>query len=265
MSAMLREEIFRLLRANPEGLEESAVLQLRARFGYNELPERRRSLLRLFFRQFQSVVVAILLVAAALSAAMPLLHASSDATEWFDAAAILAIVFLNAIFGFAQEWKAENAIAQLKRLSAPVAKVRRNGTLREVPSRDVVPGDVLVVDAGDRLSADARLVASASLEVDESSLTGESLAAAKRSMIELEASTGTSAGMLYAGTLVTRGSGEAVITGTGLSTQIGTITKLMLTLEQPPTPLSVALQHAGRNIGLAVLALCLMLFGIGLW
>lgn len=265
LTTKLRSVLLKEFGIPSTGLTDDDVRTLQRKHGFNELPELKKSLLKLFFAQFHDVMVYILLGAATVSVLVPYFHAGHmDTAELVDASVILLIVILNAIFGFLQEWRAENAIAMLKKLSAPTVKVRRNGFIRFISSREVVPGDIILIEAGDRLSADARLIASSSLEIDESSLTGESVPVAKAVLEKIEHGFAFSPGMLFSGTLVTRGSGEAVVTATGLSTEIGKITSLMLSYKSPKTPLELELSQTGKRIGIIVLILCVIIFVAGL-
>lgn len=258
-----RTNILSLLGASERGLSSEQIAVRRQRFGWNELPIQKGSILTLFFSQFRNAMVAILLAAAAVSVLAPFLHSGViHRQELLNAMVILAIVLINAVLGFTQEWRSENAIALLKKLSASQVRVRRDQKIQVIPSRELVPGDILMVETGDRISADARLIASASLEVDESSLTGESLPADKQAQERLTPEQAPP-GMLYAATLVTRGSGEAVVTGTGLLTEIGKITSMVMTLKPPLTPLAIELQRVGQRIGLLVIVLCVLIFAAG--
>ncbi len=264
MSQALRLSILRSLGVSEGGLDAASVLRSRAGSGLNEIPPKKRSALKLLLSQFRDTMVAILLAAAAVSVLVPLAqHGRIDIQEFTNAVVILAIIALNAVLGFAQEWRAENAIAALASLSAPRVKVRREGKVAVIPSRELVPGDIMLIEAGDRISADARLIASSSLEVDESSLTGESVPVEKCPE-EMLTGGAISGGCLYSATLATRGFGEAVVTKTGLGTEIGKITSMVMHLKSPPTPLQVELQQAGKRIGIVVLALCFLIFVAGI-
>ncbi len=255
--------MYQELGVDPRGLAASALESLRSKYGWNELPAKKTSWFGLLAAQFQDVMIYILLSAAAVSVIVPLIRDGRiDGHESINAVVILAIVALNAVLGFVQEWRAENAIALLQKLSAPQVKVRRNGHTVILPSRELLPGDVMLTEAGDRISADARITACASLEVDESSLTGESVPAAKIAQVNVGKGHAVP-GMLYAGTLVSRGYGESVVTGIGLSTEIGKISSLVSSLKPPPTQLTIELKRVGERIGVLVLALCTLIFAAG--
>lgn len=265
MVASERLAILQQLKASERGLSTSAVEKAREQAGFNEITAKKEPLWKVFISQFQDVMVYILLGAVAVSVLVPLLHAGTvERHELLNAGIILAIVIINAVLGFVQEWRAENAIALLKKLSAPHVKVRRDGVTILIPGRELVPGDLMLVEAGDRISADARVIASSSAEADESSLTGESVPAAKRAEKSIEKKFEFSNGMLYSGTLMTRGSAEAVVLHTGLQTEIGKITAMVMELKPPPTPLQLELKRTGERIGILVLVLCVIIFVIGL-
>ncbi len=263
MNTESRSRIFQELQASDEGLTTLQVTQKRKTSGWNELPAKKTSLLKLILSQFQDTMIYILTGAALVSVLVPFVrHGSVDRQELLNAVVILAIIVLNAALGFAQEWRAENAIALLKKLSAPSVKVRRNGKTIMIPSRELVLGDVMLLEAGDRISADGRIAGSASLEADEASLTGESVPAAKLSEEKLSAGHAP-AGMVFASTLVTRGYGEVIVTGTGAATEIGKISAMVSSLQSPQTPLTLELKKTGERIGYLVLALCALIFGAG--
>ncbi|OGJ66598.1 hypothetical protein A3A67_05695 [Candidatus Peribacteria bacterium RIFCSPLOWO2_01_FULL_51_18] len=263
--ALGRLTVLTQLSVNENGLNESEVNEKRKISGWNELIERRTSFLKLFFKQFQDVMIYILLIAALISLLLPFFESGALAREdLVNATVIVAVILANAVFGFTQEIRAENAIALLRKLTAPQAKVRREGKIKIIPSRDIVPGDLVLVEAGDRMSADGRVVASSSLEADEASLTGESIPVAKIADLNTKSEFG-SPGMLYAGTLITRGYGEVLVTATGLETEIGKISSMVSELETPATPLQIQLKKAGKTIGMVVLFLCGLIFVLGLF
>ncbi len=208
------------------GLSHDAVEGLRLRFGGNVLDVAgRRPALAVLVEQFKSVLVALLAVAAGLSAYFGQLA---------EAVAVLVVLVLNALIGFVTELRAVRSVEALKRLGAAHARVRRAGMLQTVPAEDLVPGDILLVEAGDVVSADARLLKCSRLEVDESSLTGESVPVAKEpAAVEAGAPLPERSSMLYKGTAVTRGGGEAVVVATGMATELGRISRLVMTARAP--------------------------------
>jgi len=204
-----------------KGLTERQVLAAREQHGWNELPTvARTGPLRVLLRQFSNLLVLILIIAAAIAIALG---------EHIDAATIGLVVVLNAILGFVQEWKAENALASLRKLLSPQAMVIRDGQEQLIPARDIVPGDLLALAPGVKISADATLIRAIALDVDESVLTGESLPVAKE--------TGDGTAQVFAGTSVTAGRAEAQVTATGTNTEFGKIAKLTGAVETKTTNL----------------------------
>ncbi|MGA9251349.1 MAG: HAD-IC family P-type ATPase [Roseobacter sp.] len=225
--------------ARQKGLTPRDVLAARAQYGWNELPTvKQTGPWRVFLRQFSSFLVLILIVAAVVALVLG---------EKVDAATIGLVVLLNAGLGFVQEWKAETALSALRKLMSPQAMVLRDGQEQVVPAKEIVPGDILVLSPGDRVAADATLIRSAELAVDESVLTGESVTVAK----SLDA--GDS--QIFAGTSVTAGRAEAQVTATGARTEFGKIAVLTGSVEAKITNLQVKLGHLARQLGIAALFL----------
>ena len=260
------DEALAELSSGTEGLSGAEAERRLAEHGPNELPERKRSKWRMLLAQFQDVLVYILLVALALSVLMPFLeHGRPEPRAFLDAIVIMTILLLNAALGFAQEFRAEQAIAQLRALTAPSARVRRDGREQIVASRVLVPGDLVVIEAGDRISADGRVLSASELRLDESSLTGESDTVAKSpDALEGEVPLAERSNMVFAGTLVTAGSAEVVVTATGVHGEIGRIAQLMDETETPETPLQRRLRRLGIVMGQVVLALCVVVVSAGL-
>ena len=252
-------DVVRELRTDPgSGLTGAeAASRLRA-CGPNELPEG-PSLRpgRIFLSQFASTMVAVLLAAAVVSVLLG---------DLGDTVAILAIVFLNALLGFTQEYRAEKAMAALARLAAPVVKVRRDGELREIPSREVVPGDILPLEPGDLVPADARLVEGHALRTDESALTGESAPVEKspEPLPDPGLQVGDRRNSLFLGTTVVHGRAIAVATGTGRDTELGGIARMLSGVRREPTPLQRRMADLGRSLALLALAIVAVIFGMGL-
>ena len=245
------------LEADPEqGLSSAEAERRLATHGHNVLDaDAGPSRLSIFLDQFRDVLVWLLLVAAFISGAV--------LGEWIDTGVILAIVLLNAILGFVQEARAEDALARLKELAAPDAVVLRDGSDRRVPAADVVPGDVLVLEPGDRIAADARVLRSVHLEVDAATLTGESVPDEKVVDPVAEAvGLGDRDSMVFSATTVTSGRGRAMVVATGGDTAVGEIAAL-LGEEEPPTPLQVELDRVGRRLGLIALVAAMLIFGAG--
>ena len=236
---------------------DEAALRL-ARDGSNTLPAgKTHGPLFLFARQFADFMIAVLFVAAAVAFIIG---------EAVEAAAILAIVVLNALLGFVQEWRAEQAMAALRSLAAPHAHVIRDGSRTDVPAADIVRGDVVWLEAGTRVPADLRLVESAALRVDEAALTGESVPVDKDATLVCSDETALADrhNMAFAGTNVTAGRALGLVVGTGRGTQLGAIARLVEEAGDMRTPLQERLGRFGRRLAVAVLAICAVIFAVGL-
>jgi Ca2+-transporting ATPase len=239
------------------GLRSVDVEQRRARYGPNVLPERRpRSPALIVAAQFKDVMVLMLVVAALVAAI---------AGDTVDIAAIAVIVALNAVLGASQEWRAERALASLRSIVSPVAKVRRDAVVRTIPAIELVPGDVVLVDAGELIPADLQLVEVVDLEVSEATLTGESVPVAKsRTPSGPPAKPGDGdRSMAFQGTLVTRGRGVGVVVDTGSRTRVGRIATLLRDESGVQTPLQQRLTRLGRWLAVAAIALCAMILVVG--
>jgi Ca2+-transporting ATPase len=237
-----------------DGLSPEEAARRLAELGPNELRQAPRPpFWRLVLAQFSSFVVIILIVASLVSAALG---------EWVEAGAILAIVLLNAIIGVVQETRAEEALAALKQLAAPNAFVVRGGSRQTVPSRELVPGDLVVLEDGNYVPADVRLVEAINLRIEEAALTGESVAVEKTAAIRVEADVplGDRVNTAFMGTLVTRGRGQGIVVATGMHTQMGLIARMLDTADNEPTPLQLRLDELGRQLGAAALAVCGLVF-----
>src|SRR5215218_7628959 len=238
------------------GLGEEAARRLEER-GPNELEDRgTRSPWAILWEQFSSTMIVILIVAALASALLG---------DYEDSIAIAVIVVLNAALGFVQEYRAERAMAALKRLSAPRVKVRREGHVQEISARELVPGDVVLLEAGNLVPADGRLVEGANLRVQEAALTGESEPVGKdpAPVEEEDSPLGERAGMVYLSTVVARGRGLFVVTETGMATELGKIAAMIQASGQEQTPLQRRLNQVGRVLALAALAIVGVVFTLG--
>ena len=254
-------EVFQILGSDPErGLEEEEAAGRLARHGPNQLADKPgRGLQALFFRQFASLMVVVLLVACLVSLLLG---------EIADAVSILIIVLLNAALGVREEYKAEKAIAALRRMTVPLAKVKRGEEVREVSSRDLVRGDVVLLEAGDLVPADCRLFACEGLRVQEASLTGESEAAEKACQVVEdgeEIPLGDRFNMAYMGTAVVHGRGAGVITATGMDTELGSIAGMIQSQDEESTPLQRRLDRLAKNLALGALFLVMLVVLLGLW
>ena len=263
------EDVLSKLESSLEGISGEQVVLLRAKFGPNELPTKKKSLIKLFFSQFQDAMVYILFAALGVSLIIPFVeNGGHPALESFlDASVIFAILILNAILGFVQEYKAEEAIAALAKLTSPHARVRRDGKEQIISSSEIVPGDIIIVEAGDRISADGRIMNHSHLRVNESSLTGESHAVDKteKQMDKDSLPLAEQHNTLFSGTLVTRGYAEYVITATASNTEIGKIAKLVSETDFPETPLQRRMAQLGKLLGMVVIVMCGMIAGIGVY
>jgi P-type Ca2+ transporter type 2C len=240
------------------GLSEAESRKRLESGGANALPEAKGSgAWALFLGQFKSLVIGLLIGAGIVSALLG---------EAVDAVAILTIVFLNAVVGFYQEYSAGKSIDALRKMTAPSAKVRRDGAARTIAASEVVPGDLIEFESGDLIPADARLLAADELRCVESALTGESEAAAKRpeTLTGENLSLGDRADMVFMGTSVAAGSGRAIVVGTGMATEIGRIAGLLQSSKEEATPLQKRLDSLGRSLVWMALALVALMFGLGL-
>ncbi len=250
-----------------EGLNSEEVQKRREKYGFNEIVlEEGTSPIILFLSQFKDALVIILLAAVVISAILGLLQRGEESTEYFiDAIAISVIVILNAILGFIQEYRAEKAVKALKRMTSPQAVVLRNKSWERIPSRELVPGDIVKIEMGDKIPADGRLISSYSLRVDESSLTGESMAVNKNfSSVFSEATPlADRKNMVYMGTTVVGGGGIFVVTATGLSTEFGKIARYISEQKQEDTPLQRQLSDFGQKLGIGILIISAIIFVFG--
>ncbi|MEW5899831.1 MAG: cation-translocating P-type ATPase [Acidobacteriota bacterium] len=251
-------EVLRRLETHPHhGLNDEEVRERLAVYGPNELKkEEKISPLAVLLHQFTNILIIILLIATVLSAAVG---------ELVDAALILIIVFFCAVLGFVQEYRAEKALEALKKMLSPTVSVIRNGKEQEVPSKDLVPGDILLLEAGYKIPADARLVEIASLKSDEAALTGESVPVSKdiRPLAE-QVRVSDRKNMVFTGTTVTYGRGKAVVTSTGAATEFGKIAEEVATVEEEKTPLERRTAEIGKWLGIISLSICFLIVVVSL-
>ena len=240
-----------------EGLDKRQVRALLKKYGPNRLREaKKKSVAKILFNQVKSLIVILLAVAAILSCAFQ---------EWMDGIAIACVIAINTAIGFFMELKAVRSMEALHRMEKVTARVRRSGHLREVKARQLVPGDIVLLEGGDIVSVDMRVVVAGKLQADESVLTGESLPVSKQTRsIDASASLGDRTNMLYKGTSVTRGSGEAVVTATGMATELGKITDLVQKAEDEVTPLEKRLDLLGRKLLWVTLLFIAVIAGTGI-
>ncbi len=241
------------------GLDENEARDRLEQFGFNELIDRgTKSPLLILWDQIREVMVVILLIAAAVSAFLG---------EFNDVIVIMAIVVLNAILGFTQEYRAEQAIAALKKLAVPTVKARRGGSVQEISARELVPGDIVILEAGNLVPADGRLVESVNLQVQEAALTGESEPVEKElSPIDKDGLTlGDRHNMVFMGTVISYGRGVALITETGMNTELGNIADLLQEVEREPTPLQRRLGQLGTTLAWAAIGIIAVVVILGLF
>src|SRR5216117_4048934 len=257
------DDVLRRLDASPLGLNASDAARRLARIGPNELVRTARiSPWRILLAQFVDVLVIVLIIAAIISAVLGTLQ--GELADLYDAILIVAIVIMNAILGFVQEYRAERSLEALKGLAAPKAHVLREGGIVAIPSRELVPGDVTVLAAGDRVAADARLLEAAGLRLNEASLTGESQPVSKAiEPLPRDSFVGDRKNMVFMGTAVEGGRGKAVVVETAMATELGKIAGLVQQETKEETPLQKQLDRLGRQIGIAVLLAAGLIFVIG--
>jgi P-type Ca2+ transporter type 2C len=242
-----------------QGLSQQDARDRLAKHGANELSERPRpGFLALLWDQFNNYLVIILVIAAVVSLLLG---------EWVDSIAIMVIIVLNAVVGVIQESKAEQALAALKKMAAPNAQVIRDGRHASIPSRELVGGDVVLLEAGNYVPADIRLFESFNLKIEEASLTGESVPVDKDPAVVLDKDIplGDRRNTAFMGTLITYGRAKGLVTGTGMNTQIGLIAQMIQSFEDDSTPLQQKLEHLGKVLGTACLAICAIVFVYGLF
>lgn len=251
------EEVLKSLDTSIDGLSTAQAKERLDAYGYNELDEgEKRSLLSKFIDQFKDLMIIILLVAAALSIITEGRHGLTDACI------IFAVVVLNAAFGVYQEGQAEAAIEALKNMSSPMARVRRDGNVVEIDSRELVPGDIVLLEAGDVVPADMRLIEAASLKIEESALTGESVPVEKdiTETVEAEAGIGDRVNMCYQNSNVTYGRGTGVVTNTGMYTEVGKIADMLANADESQTPLKQSLEQLSKTLTYLIIAIALVTF-----
>ena len=257
--SMPYEEVLKEFNVSSKGLSDKQLKENLEKYGLNQLTEKKKqTVLEVFLSQFKDLLVLILIVAAIISAATGNLESTL---------VIFAVIILNAILGTVQHFKAEQSLDSLKALSSPSAKVYRNGVKVEIPSKEIVPGDILILEAGDMISADGRIIENYSLQVNESSLTGESESVNKfvDTIESEEIALGDQKNMVFSGSLVTYGRALVVVTGTGMNTEIGKIAHLMEETQEKQTPLQVSLDDFSKKLAIGILVVCIVVFGISLY
>lgn len=249
------ETVRRDLNGEQDFLTNEEVKRRQEKFGFNELAEgKKKSGLQIFLEQYKDFLVLILIVSAVVSLFLG---------ETESAAVILVVITMNAILGTVQTIKAENSLESLKQLAAPEAKVVRNGAVVRIPGREITVGDVVHLEAGDYIPADGRVLESASLKVDESALTGESIGVDKISApLTGELPLGDRRNMIFSGSYVTYGRGVFLVTGIGMNTEVGKIAGLLKNTSEKKTPLQINLDRFGKKLSMIILLLCAVLFAL---
>ncbi len=256
--AMEKEKLLESLKSTEEGLSTDEAERRLQEFGPNELVTKKGvSPLQIFLSQFRDIFVIMLLIAIVISVAI---------NEIVDAATIGTIVVLNAIVGFIQEYRSEKAMEAMKKLTAPKARVLRNGKELIIPSRNVVPGDIVLLEAGDRIPADARLLNVVDLKTDEAILTGESTAVSKLDgVLDEKTPVADRKNSVFMATHITYGRGKAVITSTGMGTEFGKVAKMVQSVEKVDTPLKQKLANFAKKLGVIIVAMCIIIFLLELY
>ena len=249
-------DVLETLGVNENGLTAKEVEQMRTTYGANELQEAdRKNMAQVFLEQFKDFLVIILIMAATISAFLGEIESSI---------VIAVVVLLNAILGTVQHVKAEHSLNSLKAMASPTAKVLRDGQIVEIPSKDVVVGDIALLEAGDFMSADGRLIECHSLQLNESSLTGESLPIEKTSALikQHDLPIGDRKNMIFSGSFVTNGRGKMVVTSIGMQTEIGKIAHLLGQAKEKKTPLQISLDQFGKKLAFAIVLICIAIFAL---
>ena len=260
------EEVIRKLNSNPEkGLAESEVQKRKEKYGLNKLKEKaKESVLIKFIKQFNDFMIIILIIASIISAVLSFMQGEND---YFDSIIIIAIVVLNAIMGLVQEERAEKSIESLKKLTPQTTKVIRNNLIKEINAEDLVPGDIVELEAGMYVPADCRLIESFNLKIEESSLTGEAEPVIKNhnEICKENVPLGDMKNMAFMGSIVVTGHGKATVTETGMETKLGKIAGMIIEEDSPETPIQKRLSEVGKILGIVCLVICVIIFIIGIF
>ena len=261
-----KEELLKSLSTSAEkGLSSEQAAELQSKYGPNKIKEKeKKTNLQRFLEQFKDVMIIILLIAAVISFVIACVE--GDPMEFFEPVLILLIVVLNAIMGMVQESKSEKALDALKNMSAPHARVLRDGEEKVIDASELVPGDIIHLEAGDFIPADARLLKGSSLKSEESALTGESVPSEKDAdaVVDEKAGIGDRNNMVFSGCSITYGTATAVVTGTGMNTEMGKIAGLLEGESETQTPLQKKLAQLGKYLGILALVACAIIFVVGL-
>lgn len=262
--SMEKKQVLDVLKAKENGLTTQEAERRFEEFGPNELATKEGiSAIQIFFGQFKDIFVIMLLIAMSISIVIAL---TGNPDEFVDAATIGVIVVLNAIVGFFQEYRSEKAMEAMKKLTAPKARVLRDEKEQFIPSRDVVPGDIVILEAGDRIPADARLLEVVDLQTDEAVLTGESTAVDKKDIVlDEKTSVADRKNSVFMATHVAYGRGKAVVSSTGMGTQFGKVAEMVQSVETEDTPLKAKLTKFAKKLGLVIVVMCIIIFLLELY
>ena len=257
------EEVKEELKVGTQGLSDEQVKEKREIYGLNELQaKKKKSLIVKFLEQFKDFMIIILIIAAVISGAVGYYQGEGIT----DSIIILIVVIVNAIIGVAQESKAEKSLEALQKLSSHVTKVIRNGKVAVIPSKELVPGDTVILDTGDYVPADLRIIESANLKAQEASLTGESVPVDKNTNVinDEKIGLGDRTNMLFSSSLITYGRGRGIVVATGMNTEVGKIAGMINEVEETETPLQQKLNKLGKTLGIVAIVICVIIFIIGL-
>lgn len=247
------------------GLQQQEVVRRIEKYGDNNLKEKKKeSLFIRFVKQFNDFMIITLIIAAIISAAIAKITGNGD---YIDSIIIIVIVIFNALMGLIQEAKAEKSLEALKKMSAPSAKVKRDGKIQEIEASKVVPGDIVILEAGNYVPADCRLINSYNLKIEESALTGETVPSIKDASVVLRKNTalGDLCNMAFATTIVVNGHAEAIAVETGMNTKVGQIAGMIIEDKAPQTPLQKKLGEVGKTLAIVCIAICALIFIIGIF
>jgi P-type Ca2+ transporter type 2C len=245
-------DVYKALSTSEKGLSEEDADKRLKEYGPNQLKESRKiSAVKIFISQFKDFIVWILIAAVAISIFLG---------EWVESAVILLILIINAVIGFLQEYKAEKAIEALKKLAGLKADVVRDGQRKSIDASELVPGDIILLEVGDKVPADARLIEEHNLNVQESSLTGESTAVKKEVKVVKKAALADRLNMVFSSTIIVQGRAKAVVTATGMQSEIGRIASLIQETEEELTPLQIKLNQFSKRLGYGVIVIAAIVF-----
>lgn len=260
-----KEDVLREFGTNSKnGLTEEEVKKRQNKYGKNRLKDKpKENIFVKFIKQFNDFMIIILIIASIVSAVISTLQGQND---YIDSIIIIGIVILNALMGVIQETKAEKSIEALKKMTPPHAKVVRNGHTKEVLAEDLVPGDIIILEAGNYVPADARLIECFNLKIEESSLTGETEGIEKNEniIVNKDAQLGDQKNMAFMSSIVVNGHAKAVVTEIGMNTNVGKIANMIIEDKAPETPIQKQLGEVGKMLGVTCLAICMVIFVIGI-